>query len=210
MSTKRVFRIINDREIESVDIEINELHRASYKEKQNYVRILHKKFNNIYKNEKVLEISTKSPIDLGKKLSAFNLEYEIKNNKYFLECVFQSSKIFKNGGPYKDFLLMEPVDVKRDKRLRNSGELVGFRLEGVDYPLEPKTLFYDWIYVNALYKQPNLYKKIIEYSAFTDIEFNPQRAINCQAKSVALFVSLYKRGLIEQALSDIDIFKQYV
>ncbi|WP_460276964.1 DarT1-associated NADAR antitoxin family protein [Clostridium sp. CTA-5] len=210
MSTKRVFRIINDREIESVDIEVDEVARASYKEKQNYVRILHKKFNDIYKNEKVLEISTKAPVDLGKKLSAFNLEYEIKNNKYFLECVFQSSKIFKTGGPYKDFLLMEPVEVKRDKRLRNSGELVGFRLEGIDYPLEPKTLFYDWIYVNTLYKQPNLYKKIIEYNAFTDIEFNPQRAINCQAKSVALFVSLYKRRLIEQALSDIDIFKQYV
>jgi hypothetical protein len=76
--------------------------------------------------------------------------------------------------------------------------------------LEPKTLFYDWIYINALNKKPNLYKKIINYNAFTDIEFNPERSINCQAKSVALFIALYKQGVLNEALSNIELFKKYV
>ena len=123
---------------------------------------------------------------------------------------FQSSKVFENGGPYLDLIDVEPYQSKKDRRLRNSGNLVRFKLENVDYPLEPKTLFYDWIYINALSKQPNLYKKIINYNAFTDIEFNPERSINCQAKSVALFVILYKQGILDEALSNIEVFKKYV
>jgi hypothetical protein len=38
------------------------------------------------------------------------------------------------------------------------------------------------------------------YAGFTDIEFNPQRSINCQARSAALFLSLMKRGDLESAL----------
>ena len=205
-----MFRLVNDIEIESIDINIEENSRANYKEKQNHVRTLHGKFNEIYKNEKVLEISTKSPIELGTQLSAFNLKYKINNKEYPLECVFQSSKVFENGGPYLDLIDAEPYQSKKDRRLRNSGNLVRFKLENVDYPLEPKTLFYDWIYINALSKQPNLYKKIINYNAFTDIEFNPERSINCQAKSVALFVILYKQGILNEALSNIEVFKNYV
>jgi len=210
LSIKKVFRLVNDIEIESIDINIEENSRANYKEKQNHVRTLHGKFNEIYKNEKVLEISTKSPIELGTQLSAFNLKYKINNKEYPLECVFQSSKVFENGGPYLDLIDAEPYQSKKDRRLRSSGNLVRFKLENVDYPLEPKTLFYDWIYINALSKQPNLYKKIINYNAFTDIEFNPERSINCQAKSVALFVILYKQGILNEALSNIEVFKNYV
>lgn len=210
LSIKKVFRLVNDIEIESIDINIEENSRANYKEKQNNVRTLHGKFNEIHKDEKVLEISTKSPIELGTQLSAFNLKYKIDNKEYPLECVFQSSKVFENGGPYLDLIEVEPYQSKKDRRLRNSGNLVRFKLENVDYPLEPKTLFYDWIYINALSKQPNLYKKIITYNAFTDIEFNPERSINCQAKSVALFVILYKQGILDEALSNIEIFKKYV
>lgn len=210
LGIKRIFRLVDDITVESIDVNIEENSRSSYKEKQNNVRLLHSKFNEIHKNEKVLEISTKSPIELGRELSAFNLKYNLNNNEYPLECVFQSSKVFEKGGPYTDLIKIEPFQVKRDKRLRNSGNLIGFRLENINYPLEPKTLFYDWIYINALYKHPNLYKKLINYSAFTDIEFNPERAINCQAKSVALFLALYKQDILDDVLSDIEIFKKYV
>ena len=207
MSTKRIFRIENDI-VKYVDINISVDYRQPHKEKN--VIQLHNKFYKLYANEKILEVSTKSQNELGRKLSAFNLRYSINNKEYPLECIFQSSKVFEKGGPYSEFLLMKPWEVKRDKRLRNSGNLIGFKLNEVDYELEPKTLFYDWIYVNALYRRPDLYKKVIEYNAFSDIEFNPQRAINCQAKSVALFVTLYRRNILEEALSNIDIFKKYV
>ena len=38
----------------------------------------------------------------------------------------------------------------------------------------------------------------VHYSG--DIEFNPQRSINCQDRSVALFVSLKKRGQLNEAM----------
>lgn len=210
MSIKRVFRLVNNIAIGSIDINIEENSRASYKEKQNNVRMLHNKFNELHKGEKVLEISTKSTIELGRELSAFNLKYNLNNKDYPLECIFQSSKVFEKGGPYRDLLEVEPFQVKRDKRLRSSGNIIGFTLQNVNYSLEPKTLFYDWIYVNALRKQQHLCKEIINYTAFTDIEFNPERAINCQAKSVALFVALYRQGVLDEALSNIEIFKKYV
>lgn len=210
MSIKRIFRYVKEFEIEEIDVNMQNSDVRTFQEKQNNVRILHERFNELHKDEKVLEISTKSPIELGRELSAFNLKYRMDNKDYPLECVFQSSKVFEKGGPYRELIDVEPFQVKKDRRLRNSGNLVGFKLENVNYSLEPKTLFYDWIYVNALSKQPNLCRKIINYNAFTDIEFNPERAINCQAKSVALFVALYKQGILDEALSNIEIFKQYV
>ena len=55
-----------------------------------------------------------------------------------------------------------------------------------------------------------LTKQIIEYDAFTDIEFNPSKSINCQAQAAAIFVSLYRKGILEEALLDIDSFERIV
>ena len=40
------------------------------------------------------------------------------------------------------------------------------------------------------------------YGAFTDIEFNPKRSINCQARSCALFLALRYRNLLDEALTN--------
>ena len=42
--------------------------------------------------------------------------------------------------------------------------------------------------------------KLYDYAGFTDVEFNPHRSINCQARSAALFLSLMKRGELDDAL----------
>ena len=47
-----------------------------------------------------------------------------------------------------------------------------------------------------------------KYAGFTDVEFNPHRSINCQARSAALFLSLMKRGDLENALHSPDEFIQ--
>ena len=152
---------------------------------------------------KVLEVSSKSRESLGVALSAFNLSFTtMKHQRTFsVECAFQGSKVFEHGGPYTDLFNVTPREAKKDARLRSSGRLTGFRLFGDDWGLEPQTAFYDWIYINALYKQPGITDKLLEYSAFTDIEFNPERSINCQAYSVALYVALYKRHMLKDALS---------
>jgi len=45
--------------------------------------------------------------------------------------------------------------------LKESGSLTGFRFNGIDFPVEPKTVFYDWLYCSFLlgYRDwaPNLY-----------------------------------------------------
>jgi len=53
-----------------------------------------------------------------------------------LECVYQASKVFMEGGPFRDLLERNPRDAKRDERLKTSGPLKEFQFEGVEWPLE--------------------------------------------------------------------------
>ena len=41
--------------------------------------------------------------------------------------------------------------------------------------LNPKTIFYDWLYINAVLENPLLAAELLKYNAFTDIEFNPKK-----------------------------------
>lgn len=138
--------------------------------------------------ENALEVSTKSEEELGRKLSAFNL----KLNEIPLECVFQASKVYQYGGPYKDLLKVSPKEAKRDLRHHNSGKLNYFEYDGKRFPLEPKTFFYDFIYIKAVKESVPLeeLKQIIQYSYFSDVEFNPKKSVNCQAKSIAIIKAM--------------------
>jgi hypothetical protein len=46
----------------------------------------------------------------------------------------------------------------------------------------------------------------LDFQGFSDIAFNPQRSINCQAHAAALYISLFKRGEIENVLKDRDYY----
>ena len=159
-----------------------------------------------------LEVSSKSLEPLGIQLSAFNLT--VKTEKYqrefTVETAYQSSKVFQSGGPYKELLYGTSIEAKKDQRLKESGSLKYFEFFGVKWPLEPKTAFYDWVYLNALRKNIWVYEKLDDYDAFTDIEFNPKKSINCQAYSVALFKSLRGRGLLDDALESQESFLDIV
>lgn len=148
--------------------------------------------------DRILEISSKSRDKLGVQLSAFNLMIKtVKHGREFsLECAYQASKVFENGGPFLDLLEKRSIDAKRDPRLVEHGRIVKFTFYGVDWDLLPRTAFYDWLYMNALHKHPELAEQVLTYEAFTDIAFNPARSINCQAYAAALYSSLHKRGLL--------------
>lgn len=180
-------------------------------QKQNNIQAMHSAYLTQNPEKKVLEISSKSLQKLGTKLSAFFLMKYVPSlgRKVSVECVFQAGKVFEKGGPYLDILEKTSKDAKRDPRLRNSGKLVAFEFEGKRYPLDPKTIFYDYIYINALLENPELSKMILDYDAFTDIEFNPERSINCQAKAAAEFVSLSRQGLIDHITNFDDFIKLY-
>lgn len=180
-------------------------------QKQKCIDSLHEQFLKNHNNKKVLEISSKSKEELGVKLSAFNLMVRTNDNReYSVEVAFQASKVFQYGGPFKDLLNKTPREAKKDPRLRSSGRLQYFYCGNRKFELTPTTFFYNWLYVNTLSLHPELASQLINYDAFTDIEFNPDKSLNCQARSAALYVSLYKNGLLDNVLKDRDNFLDVV
>ena len=159
----------------------------------------------------VLEVSTKSDNPRGQELSAFNVK--VRNEKLGeipLECAFQGSKVFERGGPFTDLYSMDVRSAKKDPRLKESGKLVAFQFDGVTWPLEPKTIFYDWLYAGCIYPRRDQADELLQYSGFSDIEFNPTRSINCQARSVALFLSLIQRDELGEAVKSPSAFVRII
>ena len=149
----------------------------------------------------ILECSTKSEEVLGQRLSAFNLKVETGlSGTITLECAFQGSKVFEQGGPYTDLFSADSREAKKDPRLKSSGRLIGFRFEGQDFPITPQTAFYDWLFIRSLYPHRDYLKRLHKYAAFSDIEFNPERSINCQARSAALFAALLADDKLEECV----------
>jgi len=182
------------------------------KQAQKSIASLHESARQTLHIDRILEISTKSPDRYGVALSAFNLTFRTAKHRrqFSVESAFQSSKVFERGGPYTDLLKSAPRDAKGDPRLRDSGKLKAFRFFQQDWYLEPKTAFYDWLYINALTQHEDLSDYILDYSAFTDIAFNPEHSINCQAYAAALFVALRRRNLLCEALASQESFLRVI
>ena len=174
---------------------------SSIQQKQRSIASLHASYVARFPSSRVLEVSSKSERDIGVQLSAFNLMIEHPGRgNYSVECAFQASKVFLHGGPFVDLFNASSRAAKTDRRLRESGELVAFRYCEHEFPLEPKTYFYDWLYASALCRDDKLVERVMMFDAFTDIEHNPERSINCQARSVAKVVGLARAGLLEDAM----------
>ena len=172
-------------------------------QKQKNIAALHDAFKRMSPESNVLEISSKSLQPLGIKLSAFNLpKYVPSLGKCIpVECAYHGGKIFAAGGPYTDLYTATARAAKKDERLKSSGMLRGFFFEGEEMPLIPATAFYDWLYVNALMENPELAEELLQFDAFTDIEFNPDKSRNCQARAAALFVAMHRLGRLDQCRS---------
>ena len=195
--------------VDAVDIEFKWHPGFAKPQLQKSIASLHEAAEKLNKISPILEISGKSASNLGINLSAFNLPLKTPDGQTMsVECAYQGSKVFENGGPYHELYSASSREAKTDDRLRNSGELVAFNFCGEDFPIEPKTAFYDWLYMTALYqKKRNFVKELEVFQGFSDIVFNPNRSINCQARATALFVSLSKNGLIdEQIFRDKDYY----
>lgn len=183
----------------------------SDKQQRKSIQSLHQAYLKKHADKKVLEISSKSEDELGIRLSAFNLMIRTPNGKEFsVESAFQASKVFEKGGPYKDLLDVTSKQAKKDERLKNSGKIIKFFFNGLTFETEPKTYFYNWLYINTLHLYDELTEQLIDYNAFTDIAFNPQKSINCQAEAATIYVSLQKQGLLQEALKSKDAFLDIV
>ncbi len=176
---ERLSFYVRNSKVYSRKIEFEWMPGLSVSQKQKSVANMHEQING-----SALEVSTKSKEELGKKLSAFNLRLNGKT----LENIFQSSKCFTHDGPFVDLLEVSPKEAKSDVRLKTSGELKYFLFEGKIWKLEPKTAFYDYIYIRAVKESLSKEEisRIRDYEYFTDIEFNHKKSINTQARTVAL------------------------
>jgi len=158
--------------------------------------------------ERILEVSTKSDNKLGWQLSAFNLMVDFDDNqKISLECAFQGSKVFEGNIQHDDLYRVESIQAKKDPRIRSSGDIVGFNFDGLFWENTPKTAFYDYLYIKTLYANyRDIIEEICQFDAFSDIEFNPKKSINCQARTCAILVSLARLDLLEKAIASKDDF----
>lgn len=156
--------------------------------------------------DRILEISSKSEETIGQRLSAFSLKIDIESVYHPLESVYQGCKVFERSGPFVNVFRMMPREARKYIEARDPGRLIHFRLLGQDYPLSPKNAFYDWLYIRSLRHHSEWIKENVPYDAFTDIEFNPSKQVNCQARAFAEYLSLLRRGNLVDAAADFDFF----
>jgi|LFRM01.1.fsa_nt_gb hypothetical protein len=158
---------------------------------------------------KVLEVSKYSPSLLGKQLSSLNLEYENNEGRsYPVINIFESSKVFENGGPYRDLLHVDLKDLDEDPRLKESGRLLGFHFEDEPYSLEPRSLFFDYIYISALHQQKEIQEKLLEFDMISDVTYQMGKMFASSARACAYFISLKRTNKLESALESLDSFKK--
>lgn len=155
---------------------------------------------------------------------------------FSVENLFQAAKVFEREGfeygPYDELLTVKTpkryLNTYLEKRIAEQYEddvlfqriqaeikdasITRFELWDKRFPIIPRSCFYDYLYAKALSQEHNadLAERLCNYRVFTDIMFNPgtgkRRKYNTQARSCAIYVSLSKRGLTDDALFDIDSF----
>ncbi|MBO1265991.1 hypothetical protein J3A84_13210 [Proteiniclasticum sp. SCR006] len=181
----------------------------SLNQKHKSIESMHHAIRAFESGGKILEVSTISPDPLGRKLAGVTLLAETRDGlEVPVMNIFESAKVFEKGGPYRDLLEADPFTVSEDKRLTESGRLLGFHFENVPYSLSPRHLFFDWIYLRALYKRKELHEELASYDMVTDIEYNMQSMFASSARACAYFISLYHAGLLDEVMKDPDSFSR--
>ena len=128
-----------------------------------------------------IEISTTSPWELGRDLSAFNL----KVNGVPVEVLYQKAKVFKDG---TRLALPENCDSKTAKRIAKEN-----RKEIAYMERSYSDLYFTGVYEYFDKDLKKAYNALKEYDVFTDVWFNHTQSRNCQAKYLALMVSNLRR-----------------
>lgn len=189
-----------------IDVEFKWVPGQAHSQRQKCAASLQEAIAQDYPQIRALEISSKSNAGLGVALSALNLAGA---DGVSVEAAYQCGKVFEGGvGPFNEFRVYDSRDAR--KAVREAAEerrLVAFLEANRTWPLEPSSLFYDWLYCSALYQNPELSKQVLQYNGFTDIEFNPAKSVSCQAAAAAYYASLHAFGLLEIALGSADAFQ---
>ncbi|WP_140939263.1 DarT1-associated NADAR antitoxin family protein [Apilactobacillus micheneri] len=212
MAKREVFLVSSKNEFLKEQVQFD---WARMKDKQQRKQISVKNLHNAYlqynEHSQILEVSTASQNKLGKAASAFNLDIKTTHGIFTVEQLFQASKNFELSGTNEKLLYGSSQQAKKSvKHKQKNDRLINFKLFGHAYPLTPKTLFYNYLYCNAMWQNPELAMQIVKYDVFTDINFNDKYGINCQAEACSIFTSLCRKLELEKALSSFNNFKKLV
>lgn len=145
--------------------------------------------------------------DGGPYLDLLNVDPKSAKN----DCRIQSSDSKKpcltHKIDFKNKEFYENEDICRFCKKRLNRTLIGFSSKNTNWGLEPKSMFYDALYISALLQNQHLTSQLVQYDAFTDIEFNQKipysnnkGPFNCQARSCAIYVTLKKSGYTDEAI----------
>jgi hypothetical protein len=180
-------------------------------QKQQNIETLHYAISDRFSVEpdRILEVSTKSKTEIGRLLSSFNITLKINDHDYAFESVYQSSKVFQDGIfdtlQHEEWLKLDGYEAKkRSQEIKLP--LVEFKFNQRSFSLEPKTMFFDWLYISCI-KRYDLSFLINQYDYFTDIEFNPEKMVSTQANALCKYKWLIEHNLVEEYL--LEPFKYY-
>lgn len=166
---------------------------------------LHQNFLAAYPDMKVLEISSASTLSLGAKLSAMNLSKRTSRGITTVESAFQASRIYKNEvekiGPFPEYMFLPGRECKKLVKEASNGWISKeYCFDGMTFyaPAYHISLFYDFLYLNALLEPENqeIREQLLSegFNAFSDLA---TKSLNCQARSAAIFVGLVQAGRID-------------
>jgi hypothetical protein len=209
MATRPVFIPLRDGDylVRKADVSFDWAPGMALVQARKRIDALHSAIRRTLPLRNVLEVSSKSADSLGVSLSAFNLKFRSPFGEVLsVESAYQGSKLFSGGGPFHDIYRATSIDAKRDDRLKSNGHIVGFDYFGQQWGSFPRSAFYDWLYVSALAQDEALSTSLDKFECFTDIAFNPEKSFNCQARAVALHMSLRWRGQLQAALASQQSF----
>ena len=173
------------------------------------------------KLKNILEISTASNTELGKSLSAFNLnvtinfgtEDEPNIQTHSVEAIYQSSKVGQYGskkvGPHPEWLRLTGKEVKSKIKDAKMDRISLYRYGQNAWPSAPSESFFTWLYINGLIQQDGLIEELAQYDGFTDIYFNPKKTNNCQARAAAQAVSMYNIGKLNTIMKTRSSYLQF-
>ena len=168
------------------DIQFVWIKGMSYSQKCKRRDSMHEVVAKLYPIDKVLEISTKSNKELGVNLSALKLTVKYKSgNEETVEKIYQSSKVLDENNKIKEF-----------------------KFNNTLFEKDPYSMYYDYIYMLGLYCHKEYWEDLNKYDIFTDIEFNPNKMLNTQARAAAIWNTLYRNNMIDIIESQ-DEFKKY-
>lgn len=207
MASKLCFFINQKNEWEEKLVDYVYVKGITFQQKQKNVRSFHSYIQERLQVDKssILEVSTKSDHKLGITLSAFNL----KLNGISLESIYQSSKVFNEDIQFLEAIKMRPLEAKQYVREHSKGKfLTGFKYKNISFSLFPPSMFYDYVYIQAVLNSNINLDKLSSFNVFTDIEFNEKKQINSQARAVSILCSLYKRNLLFEVINDLESFKK--